>query len=90
MENFNSIKADVSRLFMPRLNWGHFLIIFFSVGVNAISAWLLHSPYQAIAVAVWIIIPCKDKQFGNGKKYYWMRQTIFIAGTIITVMLGVA
>jgi hypothetical protein len=82
--------SDVSRLIMPRLNWGHFAIIFSSVGLNLIAALLLHNPFQSVAVAIWLIIPCKDKQFGNGRKYYWMRQSVFIAGTIITALMGVA
>ena len=86
----HSIKADVSRLFMPRLNWGHFAIIFFAIVPNAVVAYYMHSWAQGIAVVIWLISPRRDKQFGNGKKYYWMRQMIFIVGTIIVVMLGVA
>lgn len=86
----NFVKHFVSRLIMPRLNWGHFAIIFFAIVPNMITAVLMNSIIPAIVTAVWLIIPCRDKQFGNGKKYYWVRQSVFIAGTLITVIMVVA
>jgi hypothetical protein len=83
-------KSGIVHQRMPRLNWVHFVIVFVAIVPNAMLAYLLHSWLQGIGVAMWLIIPCSDKQFGNGKKYYWMRQSIFIIGLLITVMLGVA
>lgn len=78
------------RLVMPRVEWHHYLLVATVLFPSIAVAYVIDSPQQAIAIGIWLVLPCKDKQFGNGKKYYWIRQTIFGLGTVICVWAGVA
>lgn len=80
----------VMHLAMPRVKWYHLLLIIGIVPTNIAIAYFTESYIQSIAIAIWLIIPCRDKQFGNGNKYYWIRQTIFAIGTIVSLLVVVA
>lgn len=82
--------SGVGHLVMPRVKWHHYLLISVVLLPSIALAYMTDSPLQAIGIGLWLIIPCKDKQFGNGKKYYWIRQTVFGLGTVICVWAGVA
>lgn len=73
---------------MPRLNLGHFIIVFIVIVPNVISAIMFKSWIPSLGVAVWLIFPCKDRKFGNGRKYFWMRQTVFSIGTVAVLLIG--
>ena len=63
--------------------------LLYTIGLNIFSAFVLCNIFPALSVFVWIFIPCRDKQFGNGKKYYWVRQTVFALGTLVTLLIGI-
>jgi hypothetical protein len=80
----------VRHLVMPRVKWHHYLLISIIILPNLAGAYFAETPILAMSVGIWLFIPCKDRQFGNGKKYYWIRQTVFGLGTILCVWAGVA
>lgn len=67
----------------------YIFFIYISIMSNIICSWVFNAPIMAIGVAFWLIIPCKDKHFGNGRKYYLIRQLLFSVGTIITIIVGI-
>lgn len=44
----------------------------------------------AIPVAVWLALPCSDRQFGRGRPFFYVRQTVFASGVALVVIAALA
>lgn len=55
---------------------------------NTIAAYLFNSPFQAIAIILILVIPCRDKYYGNGRKYFWVRQVALLFGAVLCAFAG--
>lgn len=41
---------------------------------------------SAASIAVGFFIPCRDKTFGDGRPYHWVRQSLFAGFTALAVL----
>lgn len=57
-------------------------------GLNIFLSFLLHNPFQCLAVVPWLFIKCSDRKFGNGKKYFIYRQLFILSISIATIIVG--
>lgn len=55
---------------------------------NGVAAFLLGEPAFAIPVVAWLLMPCGDPDFGNGRRWYRIRQIAFMVGGFIVAVLG--
>jgi hypothetical protein len=49
-------------------------------------SYLTGSYIQSISVFLWLIMPCRDKQFGNKRKYFFIRQSVIITGGALCLL----
>jgi len=42
----------------------------------------------ALWIFLFLFLPCRDKLFGQGRPYFWLRQLCLILGSIITTVLA--
>ena len=87
MKSLNGLLKEV-QLLMSKLRFGHFLFLIYAIFVNIILAWMIKNPSCAIFILVWLGVPCLDRQFGNGMKYYKVRQSVIIIGAICAFIIG--
>lgn len=40
-----------------------------------------------LMITGWLVIPCNDSQFGNGRKFYWIRQAIISASVVACALI---
>lgn len=80
---------------MPKIRWHHVVLILTVVVPQLLGASLSvvgHDWFIGLAAAsllgVWLLIPCSDRQFGRGAKYFWMRQTLFASSAVLALLLS--
>lgn len=66
----------------------HYVFISGIIIPNLIFAWIFNDSYYSLFIAYWLIIPCNDRVFGNGKKFYHIRQLIFAIGSIVALIIS--
>lgn len=62
-----------------------YLLVTVPVGI---ASFLLGNPAFAIPVVIWFFMPCNDRDFGNGRRWYKWRQLSFLLGAFIVALLG--
>lgn len=40
-----------------------------------------------IMLLSYLFIPCSDPQFGQGRRFHWVRQTIFASAAVVAIVL---
>ena len=58
-----------------------FIMAFYNAGTPWIAI-------NAVSILGWAFYPCRDKNFGLGKRYNWVRQSVFVSGTFIVLGIG--
>jgi len=73
---------------MPHIKFEHVLLISVMIVPYIILAYTEHSVLPTFFISMWLVFPCRDKQFGYGRKFFWLRQTTIIIGFLIGIVVG--
>lgn len=79
---------------LPRLrfsNIGFFAFIFVSQLASAVL--IRPSPaviLNALFVLAWAAYPCRERDFGRGQRFDWLRKLSFTIGAVIVLVVGLS
>lgn len=83
-----------------KLDKSHFLFIFYAIlpywmCANLIcmdvkiNNMLFFELLPSVAQLNWLFLKCNDNKFGNGKKYFWVRQWLIILSALLLAFLPI-
>lgn len=78
------------RVYRPRAEHIGFLMT--SIGLQLLCA-LLSPRFMGLIsvgfVLMWLVIPCHDPKFGNGRPFFWQRQASLIFGALLIAIISI-
>ena len=63
----------------------HIMFLLMAIGWQFVPAVVAprYAWINALLVLVWLVVPCADPKFGNGRPFFWQRHVALILGAVL-------